>query len=41
MKELCPPVDLGVVAIEKGVFRSLLTTVANFTFYLIYKIYSA
>ncbi len=30
-----PPLHLGVVAIEKGAFGSLLTTVANFTFYFI------
>ena len=28
-KELCPPLHLGVVAIEKGAFGSPLTTVAN------------
>ena len=26
------PVDLGVVAIEKGAFRSLSTKVANFSY---------
>ena len=31
-KELRPPLHLGVVAIEKGVFWSPSPTVANFTF---------
>ena len=30
-KELCPPLHLGVVAIEKGAFWSPSTTVTNFT----------
>ena len=34
-KELCPPLHLGVVAIEKGAFESPLTTVANFTYLLL------
>ena len=38
-KEWCPPLHLGVVAIEKGAFGSHLTTVANFTFYLYIYIY--
>ena len=29
------PLHFGVVAIEKGAFRLPLTTVANFTFYLL------
>ena len=29
--ELCPPVHLGVVAIEKGAFGSPSTTIGNFT----------
>ena len=29
--EYCPPLHLGVVAIEKGTFGSLSTKVANFT----------
>ena len=32
-KELHPSLHLGVVAIEKGDFRSPLTTVANFTYF--------
>ena len=32
--EYRPPLYLGVVAIEKGAFGSLLTMVTNFTFYL-------
>ena len=30
--ELRPPLDLSVVAIEKGAFRSPLTKVTNFTY---------
>ena len=30
--ESCPSLHLGVVAIEKGTFGSLLTTVASFTY---------
>ena len=33
-KELHPPLHLGVVAIEKGAFRSFSTSVANFSFTL-------
>ena len=35
-KKLRHPLHLGVVAIEKGAFRSPSTTVANFTFTLLY-----
>ena len=31
--EYWPPLHLGVVAIEKGAFRSPSTKVANFTYY--------
>ena len=31
-----PPVHFGVVAIEKGAFRSTSTTVANFTYLLFF-----
>ena len=31
--ELRPSLHLSVVAIEKGAFESLLTTVANFTYF--------
>ena len=30
--ELHPPLHLGLVAIEKGTFRSFSTKVANFTY---------
>ena len=33
--ELCPPLHLGVVAIEKGAFGSPSTKVANFTYFWI------
>ena len=33
--EKCPSLHFGVVAIEKGAFRSPLTKVANFTFLLL------
>ena len=33
--ELCPPLHLGVVAIEKGAFGSTSTKVANFTYFVI------
>ena len=35
--ELCPPLHLGAVAIEKGTFRSPLTMIANF--HLLYLLY--
>ena len=38
-KELRPPLHLGVVAIEKGAFESLSTTIANFTFLKIITVY--
>ena len=33
--ELCPPLHLGVVAIEKGAFRLPSSKVANFTYLLV------
>ena len=38
-KEKYPPWHLGFVVIGKGVFRSLLTTVTNFTYIYIYMYY--
>ena len=34
--EWCPPLHLGVVAIEKGAFGSPSSKVANFTYFLLY-----
>ena len=38
-KEYRPPLHHGVVAVEKGAFGSPSTTVANFTFFLLYFIH--
>ena len=34
--EWCPPLHLGVLAIEKGAFGSPTTKVGNFTYYIKY-----
>ena len=36
-RNVAPPLHLGVVAIEKGTFRSPSAKVANFTFLFLYK----
>ena len=38
-EELCPPLHLGVITIEKGAFWSLSTTVAKFTRHICMYIY--
>ena len=39
VKESCPPLHLGVIAIEKGAFGSPSTKIANFTLYKYMYIY--
>ena len=39
-KGVVPSLHLGVVAIEKGIFKRPLTTVANFTFFYYIYLYS-
>ena len=34
------PLELGVVAIEKGAFESLSTKVAKFTYFLFYRVFN-
>ena len=38
--EWCPPLHLGVVAIEKGAFGSPSTMFANFTYFLVLSRYN-